>query len=62
MKNKRKLIEKSKNFILNHVGGSVVEYALILGFSIFIFIIVVGIILSITNNLETMLDDLFVSI
>jgi hypothetical protein len=44
------------------VGGSVVEYALILGFSIFIFIIVVGIILNIINwsdsNLQSFLSNI----
>ena len=43
----------------NQTGGSVVEYALLLGFSIFIFLVIVGLIISIVNWVDGELLNFF---
>ncbi len=43
----------------NEKAGSVVEYALILGFALLLFIVIVGIVLSIVDMMETQFNELF---
>ena len=42
---------------VGEIGGSIVEYALILGFAIFIFIVVVSLILSIVDWTQSNMND-----
>lgn len=47
IKNLKKLLkEKFKKFIKDESGGTLVEYALLVGFAIFMFLVIVGIIYS----------------
>lgn len=46
----------------NEKAGSVVEYALILGFALLLFIVIVGIVLSIVDMMETQFNELFKAI
>lgn len=42
----RKLKKKVKDFILDEYAGNLVEYALLIGFALFIFFLLVSIVLS----------------
>ena len=42
----KKVKERVKEFINNEYGGSLVEYALLIGFALFIFFIIVGVVTS----------------
>ncbi len=42
----RKIKKKIKDFILDEYGGNLVEYALLIGFGLFIFFLLVSIVLS----------------
>ncbi|MFX1444531.1 MAG: hypothetical protein ACFFHV_14045 [Promethearchaeota archaeon] len=42
----RKIKKKVKDFIYDEFGGNLVEYALLIGFGLFIFFLLVGIVLS----------------
>jgi len=45
----KKAKEKIKDFINDEYGGNLVEYALLIGFALFIFFIIVGVITSMLN-------------
>lgn len=45
----KKAKEKVKEFINNEYGGSLVEYALLIGFGLFVFFIIVGVVTSILD-------------
>ena len=49
MKIIKKIHDKIKNFINDEYAGSMVEYALLIGFALFIFFILVGVITSLLN-------------
>ncbi len=51
-----------KSINKNEKAGSVVEYALILGFALLLFIVIVGIVLSIVDMMETQFNELFKAI
>ena len=51
-----------KSIRSNEKAGSVVEYALILGFALLLFIVIVGIVLSIVDMVETQFNELFKAI
>jgi len=42
----KKVKKKIKDFILDEYGGNLVEYALLIGFALFIFFLLVSIVLS----------------
>lgn len=46
-----------KNFFSDEYGGSLVEYALLIGFALFIFFIITGIITSILDWTVGLSDD-----
>lgn len=52
----------AKSIHRNEKAGSVVEYALILGFALLLFIVIVGIVLSIVDMVETQFNELFKAI
>ncbi|MFX1237278.1 MAG: Flp family type IVb pilin [Promethearchaeota archaeon] len=41
--------QKIRQFIKDNYGGSMVEYALLVGFALFLFFIIVGVITSLLN-------------
>ncbi len=45
----KKTLKLVENFFRDKYGGNMVEYALLIGFSLFIFFIIVGIITSLIN-------------
>lgn len=55
----KKFIKKIKDFFHDNYGGNLVEYALLLGFALFIFFLVFGIISSIMDWTIGLSDDLF---
>jgi Flp pilus assembly pilin Flp len=55
----RKLGSSIKNFFIDEYGGSLVEYALLIGFALFIFFIITGIITSILDWTVGLSDDFF---
>jgi Flp pilus assembly pilin Flp len=59
----RKLIKifykKVRNFIRDDFGGNLVEYALLIGFALFVFFILVGVITSILNWTLGLSNDFF---
>jgi Flp pilus assembly pilin Flp len=55
----RMIFEKIKNFFLDENGGSFVEYALLLGFGLFIFFIIFSIISNIMNWTIGLSEDFF---
>lgn len=50
---------KMKNLIDEETGGSIVEYGLIIGFSLVAFVIIVGIVMSIMDWANLSFDKLF---
>ncbi|MFX0024875.1 MAG: Flp family type IVb pilin [Candidatus Hermodarchaeota archaeon] len=55
-----KKIKKSvRNFFLDEQGGNLVEYALLIGFALFIFFILVGVITSLLDWTLGLSDDFF---
>ena len=52
---KRKIIE----FIADDFGGNLVEYALLIGFALFVFFIIIGVITSILNWTLGLSNDFF---
>lgn len=59
----KKVINNLKKRILNFInddyGGSLVEYALLIGFALFVFLILVGVITSIINWTLGLSNDFF---
>jgi len=54
-----KLIKKLKEFFQDNYGGNLVEYALLLGFALFIFFLIFGIISSIVDWTVGLSNDFF---
>ena len=53
----KKIINKTKEFFLNEYGGNLVEYALLVGFGLFIFFMIIGVISSILDWTVGLSDD-----
>ncbi|MHA1991253.1 MAG: hypothetical protein ACW98A_09840 [Candidatus Hodarchaeales archaeon] len=45
----KKLAIKIKEFLLDDYGGNLIEYALLIGFALFVFFIITGVITSILD-------------
>jgi Flp pilus assembly pilin Flp len=58
-KHLKKVKEKVKEFINDEYGGSLVEYALLIGFGLFIFFIIVGVITSMLDWTVSQSNDFF---
>jgi Flp pilus assembly pilin Flp len=54
--------QKIKEFFADEYGGNLVEYALLIGFAIFIFFLIVGLITNlfgwVTNSVNGFFDDI----
>lgn len=55
----KKIKKNVKNFFLDESGGNLVEYALLIGFALFIFFILVGVITSLLDWTLGLSDDFF---
>ena len=55
----KKIKKNVKNFFLDESGGNLVEYALLIGFALFIFFILVGVITSLLDWTLGLTDDFF---
>ncbi len=53
----KKISNKTKEFLLNEYGGNLVEYALLVGFGLFIFFMIIGVISSILDWTVGLSDD-----
>jgi Flp pilus assembly pilin Flp len=58
-RNFRKLKVKIKQFIKDEYGGNLVEYALLIGFALFVFFIIVGVITSLLDWTLGLSNDFF---
>ncbi|MHA1454261.1 MAG: Flp family type IVb pilin [Promethearchaeota archaeon] len=56
---KKKRIRRPKHFVKDNTAGSLLEYGLIIGFSIVVFLIIVGIVTSILDWSKGNLSDFF---
>lgn len=50
---------KIKDFFKDEWGGNLVEYALLIGFALFIFFIIVGVVTSLMDSSFSEVDGLF---
>ncbi|MFW9938886.1 MAG: hypothetical protein ACFFD5_14655 [Candidatus Thorarchaeota archaeon] len=57
--NFRKLKVKIRQFLEDEYGGNLVEYALLIGFALFIFFIIVGVITSLLDWTLGLSNDFF---
>jgi len=55
----KKIKKNVRNFFLDESGGNLVEYALLIGFALFIFFILVGVITSLLDWTLSLSDDFF---
>ena len=55
----KKIKKKIKDFINDEYGGSIVEYALLIGFALFVFFIIVGVITSMLDWTLGQSNDFF---
>ncbi len=55
----QKIKKNVKNFFFDESGGNLVEYALLIGFALFIFFILVGVITSLLDWTLGLSDDFF---
>ncbi|MFW9945825.1 MAG: hypothetical protein ACFFBZ_08690 [Promethearchaeota archaeon] len=55
----KKIKKNVKNFFLDEQGGNLVEYALLIGFALFIFFILVGVITSLLDWTLGLSNDFF---
>jgi Flp pilus assembly pilin Flp len=55
----RKIKQKIKQFINDEYGGNLVEYALLIGFALFVFFIIVGVITSLLDWTLGLSNDFF---
>lgn len=55
----KKIKKNVRNFFLDESGGNLVEYALLIGFALFIFFILVGVITSLLDWTLGLSDDFF---
>jgi len=53
----KKFGKKIKEFFSDESGGNLVEYALLIGFALFIFFIIVGIITGMLDWVQGLADD-----
>jgi len=53
----KKIGNTIRNFFSDEYGGNLVEYALLIGFALFIFFIITGIITSILDSTVGLSDD-----
>ena len=53
----QKFKQKVKEFFLDEYGGNLVEYALLIGFGLFIFFIIIGVITSLLDWTVDLSDD-----
>ena len=53
----QKFKQKTKEFFLDEYGGNLVEYALLIGFGLFIFFIIIGVITSLLDWTVDLSDD-----
>ena len=53
----RKFVKKIKDFFSDEYGGNLVEYALLVGFGLFIFFIIIGVITSMLDWTVGLSDD-----
>jgi len=53
----KKIGKKVKEFFSDESGGNLVEYALLIGFALFIFFIIVGIITGMLDWVQGLADD-----
>ena len=51
------IIKKIKDFFNDESGGNLVEYALLIGFALFIFFILIGIITGMLEWVQDLADD-----
>ncbi|MBY9002918.1 MAG: hypothetical protein KGD73_03005 [Candidatus Lokiarchaeota archaeon] len=54
-----KIKYKIAEFVSDEYGGNLVEYALLLGFALFVFFIIIGVITSILNWTMGLSNDFF---
>ncbi|MFW9822696.1 MAG: hypothetical protein ACFFE4_07170 [Candidatus Thorarchaeota archaeon] len=55
----KKLCVKIKDFFSDEYGGNLVEYALLIGFALFVFFIITGVITSILDWTVGLSNDFF---
>ncbi len=55
----KKFQTKAKEFFVNEYGGSLIEYALLVGFALFIFFIIVGVVSSLLDWTVGLSNDFF---
>ncbi|MFX1408722.1 MAG: hypothetical protein ACFFA6_00080 [Promethearchaeota archaeon] len=53
----RKFVTKTKELFFDEFGGNLVEYALLIGFALFIFFIIVGIITGMLDWVQGLADN-----
>lgn len=53
----KKVKQKIKEFFLDEYGGNLVEYALLVGFGLFIFFIIIGVVTSLLDWTVDLSDD-----
>jgi Flp pilus assembly pilin Flp len=53
----KKIGKKIKEFFFDESGGNLVEYALLIGFALFIFFIIVGMITGMLDWVQGLADD-----
>ena len=55
----KKFISKAKQFFSDEFGGNLVEYALLIGFALFIFFIIIGVVSSMLDWTVGLSNDFF---
>ena len=55
----KSIYKKIKQFYTDECGGNLVEYALLIGFALFIFFIIVGIVTGMLDWIQGLADDFF---
>ncbi|MFX1315118.1 MAG: hypothetical protein ACFE9T_04590 [Promethearchaeota archaeon] len=53
----KKFVNKIKQLLFDEFGGNLVEYALLIGFALFIFFIIVGIITGMLDWVQSLADN-----
>jgi len=53
----KKIKDKTKEFFTDEYGGNLVEYALLIGFGLFIFFVIIGVITSLLDWTVGLSDD-----
>ncbi|MFX1365155.1 MAG: hypothetical protein ACFFCE_18020 [Promethearchaeota archaeon] len=55
----RKLCSKTRDFFRDEFGGNIIEYALLVGFALFIFFIIISVITSMLDWTVGLSEDFF---